>query len=158
MPRKKKNKEKSEKSRGLFDHINHIRSIQSSDYFDTLNDAEKKTFNHYMICRFLSMDKSIIDEVSYISKYFNKIDSKNFYKLCCEIVPLKNRTFFSYVKGKKEDFSDELVSLLCKKFEVSSREAKEYLSYYTCNVHNRHELEKICKGFGLTDKEIKKLL
>ena len=52
MPRKKQTNETTVKSRGLFDHINQIRNIKNPNYFDTLTDVEKKSFNHYMICRF----------------------------------------------------------------------------------------------------------
>jgi hypothetical protein len=54
MPRKKKSTTE-EKNKGLFDHINHIRRDKSADYYSSLNETEKKSFNHYMIVRCLSM-------------------------------------------------------------------------------------------------------
>jgi hypothetical protein len=146
-----------EKQRGLFDHISHIRTKKSPDYFDTLSDSEKKSFNHYMICRVLSMDKSVIEEVAFVTKYFDKIDSRNFYILCCNIIPMTNR-FFPYIKSKKNKYNEELVELVAKKFEVSTTEATEYIMQLFLDKHGTNILKDICSGFGKTDKEIKKLL
>ena len=55
---------------GLFDHINHIREVKNKDYYKSLSEEEKKSFNKYMIIRFLSMDVDIIEDVSFVSKYF----------------------------------------------------------------------------------------
>jgi hypothetical protein len=46
MKQKKTTEEKS-KSRGLFDHINHIREVKDPEYYTNLSDAEKTTFNKY---------------------------------------------------------------------------------------------------------------
>jgi hypothetical protein len=34
------------KALGLFDHVNHIKGVQDPKYFDTLTDADKKSFTH----------------------------------------------------------------------------------------------------------------
>ena len=97
MPRKKQSTEPKIKGKTIFDHINQIRNIKSESYFSTLSDEDKKTFNHYMICRFLSMDVRCIYEVSYLSKVFDKMDSKSFYRLCCELIPPSKYT--PYIKS-----------------------------------------------------------
>lgn len=153
----KTNNAPTTKVKGLFDHISHIRQIKSPDYFDKLTDDEKKSFNHYMICRVLSMDKSIIEEVSFISKYFSVIDSKNFYKLCCEVVPY-SKGFFPYIKRKGEKINKDLLQLIIKKFNISLNTATEYYYLLSDTKHGIHELNEICKGYGHTEKEIKKLM
>jgi hypothetical protein len=84
----KKSKKVSEESNepavkavGLFDHVNQIKGVQNPKYFDTLSDADKKSFAHVMILKFLSMDRANLDTLSYISKYQDTIPSKNFYTL-----------------------------------------------------------------------------
>ena len=150
-------KTKEIKQRGLFDHINHIRQSKSPDYLSTLNDGELKTFNHYMICRILSMDSSIIEEVALISKYFNKMDSGAFYKLCCEIVP-SGRAFFPYIKRKGVKINKDLLEYVCNKFEVGMMIADEYCRMLYSTDAGIEELKSICRGYGLTDKETDKLV
>ena len=155
MPKLKKTKEI--KTKGLFDHINHIRQVKNPDYLSTLNDGELKSFNHYMICRVLSMDSSIIEEMALLSKYFNKMDSNSFYKLCCEVVP-GGRAFFPYIKRKGVKINNDLLEYVCKKFDVGSRIADEYCRILYSMDGGIDELKSICKAYGLTDKEVDKLV
>ncbi len=155
----KPKKQKSETdAKGLFDHVNHIRQKQNSDYFSTLTEADKKSFNKYMILRFLSMDQSIIEEIAYISKYMDVLDEEAMYKCLIAVVPI-SRNYFPYVKSKVEiKFSNQLIDLVCKKFECSTTEAEDYCNVLTkIDVDNLY-LTDICRGFGLTDKEIKTTL
>ena len=73
MKSKKKTAEDTIKVKGLFDHINHIREVKNPDYYNTLSDVEKTSFNKYMIVRFLSMDPDLVEEMAFISKYFQLI-------------------------------------------------------------------------------------
>ena len=57
------------KSKGLFDHINHLREKQDPHYFDTLTDEDKRSWSNYMVCRFLSMQPELIDTINEIQKY-----------------------------------------------------------------------------------------
>jgi len=141
------------KALGLFDHVNHIRKVQSLDYYDTLSDVDKKSFNHFMILRTLSMDRSSIDSISSIAKYQSIVPSRNFYMLCTAVTNQTN-TYFPYIKSSAKSFSDKLIELVSKKFEVSTFEAKEYCRIYMKDESGVNELRLICKGYGLTDKEV----
>jgi len=103
------------------------------------------------------MDKSIIEEVAFISKYFSVIDSRNFYKLCCEIVPY-SKGFFPYIKKKAEKVNKDLLDLIAKKFLVSTNTASDYYFLLANTTHGMHELNKLCQSYGYNEKEIKKLL
>ena len=155
MPKIKKTTELKQKS--LFDHINHIRQVKSGNYISTLTESELKSFNSYMICRVLSMDSSIIEEIALISKYFDKMDAESFYKLCCEIVPM-GRGFFPYIKNKNKKINDNLIEYVCKAFDVSSKTAEEYCRILYKTIDGVKELKSICKKYGLTDKEVDKLI
>ena len=65
--------------RVLFDHIKWITEKQTKDYWDTLNDTERKRWSNYMINRFLSMKVEWIDFVNEMQKY--PISSKDLYKI-----------------------------------------------------------------------------
>jgi len=41
--------------KSLFDHVKAITNEQNPKYFDTLEEADKKTWSNYMLLRFLSM-------------------------------------------------------------------------------------------------------
>ena len=146
----------SQKAKTLFDHVNQIRNIKDKDYFKSLSPIDKKSFNHYMICRFLSMDLNSIDEVCYISKFFDKVPSDLFYSLCCAVIsPVK---FTPYIKSKKIKFNDDLIQIISRKYEVSTHVADEYCRILLSTEIGRSELKSICSGYGLSEKEICKLL
>ena len=144
------------KKLGLFDHINHIRNVKDKDYFNNLSTEEKKSFNHYMIFRFLSMDSEIISEISFLSKYFDKIPSENLYKLLIEIIPSKKYT--PYIKKTKSNYTDELVEIISKYCEVGSRTSIQYLDTLFQSQYGIDEVKNICRKIGKSDKEISKLI
>ena len=145
------------KQKGLFDHINHIRQFKSKDYLSTLNTSELKSFSPYIICRVLSMDSSIIDEIAMVSKYFDKMDIESFYKLCCEITPY-GRGFYPFIKNKNTKINNDLLEYICKKFDVGCRVADDYCRILYSTDGGVNELKAICKGYGLTDKEVDKII
>lgn len=145
------------KALGLFDHVNHIRKVQSPDYYDKLSDADKKSFNHFMLLRFLSMDRSSIDNISSIAKYQSDIPSRNFYALCTAVTN-QSSAYFPYVKSNSKGFTSDLLNLVSKRFEVSKSEAKEYCHLYMKDEIGVIELKSICKSYGLTDKEVDSIM
>lgn len=149
-----------EKQKGmtLFDHIKHIEKIQNVDYYNNLTDLDKKTFNHFMILRGLSMNADLLDDVSFIFRYFDVIPSPQFYKLLISIIPINNK-FNAWIKSKKnKKYSDELIELISRKFETSEKESIEYLELFNLTESGQKELKTICQGFGLNDREVDKIL
>jgi hypothetical protein len=160
----KKSKQVSEESNepavkavGLFDHVNQIKGVQNPKYFDTLSEADKKSFSHVMILKFLSMDRANLDTLSYISKYQDTIPSKNFYTLLISAIPKTNQ-FHKYIKAGKNRFPDEFYQLLARWFECSSSEAEEYAEILIQTDAGLNEMINICKAYGLTEKEVEKLM
>lgn len=151
--RGRKKAEPSVKGIGLFDHIKHIRSIQDPDYFKNLTDLDKKSFNHFMILKALSMNPAVLDEVSTMFKYFDKIPSPQFYQLLIGLIP-PDKKFYPWVKAKKLPYSNELLELVARYFEISKKEAGEYATMLCSSEKGRKTLEQLCRDFGLTDKEV----
>ena len=156
MKRKKTTEEKI-KSRGLFDHINHIREVKNPEYYSTLSDEEKTSFNKYMIVRFLSMDPDLIEEMAFISKYFQLVPNEQFYKLLIEVVP-KGRKFCKYIKGTNDGVNKTVLECICKKFSVGEDDAKDYYSVLTSSEVGLKDLVTLIQGFGYTEGEIEKML
>ncbi len=150
---RKKKEEGTIKGIGLFDHIKHIRTIQDPDYFKNLTDLDKKTFTHFMILKALSMNPSLLSDISDLFKYFDKIPSAQFYTLLIRVVPINN-TFYPWVKAPKSQVSEIVIELISKYFEISKLEAKDYALLLLTKPDGIKELENFCRDFGFTDKEI----
>ena len=127
MKRKSTNKPKV---KGLFDHIKQITMFQNPKYWDTLNDGDKKTWNNYMIHRFLSMNPNWIELVNGIQQYW-KLEPEVLYKFYISVIP-KSKSFLRYVKSKKPSKVEGwAMEHLIDYFETSSREIEDYLDIMT---------------------------
>lgn len=166
MKKEKKSEPKSQKKnkslvgnaqKGLFDHLNQIRTTKNPDYWSTLSDKEKKNFNHWMILTGLSQDESLIPLCSQLWEegYYDKIPSPQFYTLLCQLVPYSDRKF-GWNKAKKKNL--ELLEYIAKWFSISTREADEYFSIFMSSENGMVELSKILEGSGLSDKEAEQVL
>ena len=143
------------KTKSLFDHITHITSKQTKNYWENLNDADRKTWSNYMVHRFLSMNMNWVDIVNELQKY--KLKPKDLYRLYTEILP-KGKQWLRYTKGKKVmKHPVWVVEIVTKYHEVSVKEANEYLEIYYSSEQGKAELKSILQKFGTEPKEIKKL-
>lgn len=155
--KKKKAKSETPKGLGLFDHIKHIQKFSNPDYFSTLTDLDKKTFNPFMILRALSMNPDNLEAVSFLYRYFDKIPHPQFYKLIISLFPPGG--YYPWIKGiKKHKYSKTLLELMVRKFEVSPTEATDYINLLDATQEGKKELFSIVRGFGHTDKEIEKIM
>lgn len=157
-PGKKKSLEKNDqKEKGLFDHLNQIRTTKNPKYWNTLSDKEKKAFNHWMILLALSQDESLIPLCAELWKegYYDRIPSPQFYTLLCELVPCSNRKF-AWNKAKKKNLV--LLGYISAWYSISTREAQDYLSIFMLDDKGMTELAKILEGCGLSDEEAEKVL
>jgi len=145
------------KTKSLFDHITQIREIKNPKYFDTLSSADIKSFNKYTLLMGLSMDKSIIEEIAFVSKYFDILPEKHLYTVLCDLVPHERR-FCKWIKPNKVKFNKELIELVVNKFEVSKDEAYSYCVTFFKTEEGINNLIDICKQYGKSDKEIEGLI
>lgn len=161
MPKKKeKNNEEKIKVKGLFDHLNAILKTQDPNYFSKLSDADKKTWSNYMINRFLSMNEDWVEIISELDKYTTaqQLNPKLAYKLYIDIFP-KSNIFLKYIKNEKDkSYKNEVIELISKYFQISKKEAIEYLNIFYSSSSNLEELKDIIKKYGFTDKEINKMI
>ena len=113
-----------------------------------------KTFNSYIINRWLSMDIDFIEIVNYFQKYsIGLLQPKEVYKWYCDVLP-KGKRYNKYIKGKKSKKYDEWITkLLCNHFECSKLQVIEYLE-----LINKQELKNILEMYGTNKKQIKKAI
>ena len=148
---KKKSTKNKPKVKGLFDHIKQITMYQNPNYWDTLNDGDKKSWNNYMIHRFLSMNPNWIELVNGIQQYW-ELEPKVLYKFYISVIP-KSKSFLRYVKSKKPSKVEGwAMEHLIDYFETSSREIEDYLEIMT-----KQQVETIIMKYGVTDKELKQV-
>lgn len=140
------------KSKGLFDHIDEIYINQRTNYFDVLSDAEKKTYNNFMVNKFISMNPHQLPIVNEIQKY--NLDSNIHYLFYSQLLP-KGKQFNKYIKKTKDiKYEEWLVEIVIKHFNVSTVEAEEYLEIYY--KQNKSALRMLCETYGVDSKRLKK--
>lgn len=141
----------------LFDHIKQITNVQNPNYWDTLDESDKKTWSNYMVFRFLSMNTDWIDLIAEIQPYVQTLPPKTLYRTLIDLIP-KGRHFLKYVKGSKStNYEKWLEEIIVREFECSTRESDEYLEILYSTRNGREEIKKLCERYGIEQKEIKKL-
>jgi hypothetical protein len=152
----KPNEDPKPKKKSVFDHVKHIRQVQDPRYYTSLSDDDKKSFNHFMILRALSMDENLVESMAQLYQVLDKIPSPQFYQLLINIVPKSNR-FYPWVKSRVLKHNKELLGYVAKRFKVAKYQANEYVNLLIRTEEGQAELIAICKAFGLEDKEVEAL-
>lgn len=142
----------------LFDHLKQITEVQNPNYFDSLDDASKKSFSNFMVHRFISMNPEWLDLISELQPYTELLDAKSLYLAYIGLLP-KGKTYLKYVKGKKDNdkYEDWLLELIVRYYECSVRVAKEYLYMLYQTQEGRENIKDICEKYGVAPEKIKKL-
>ena len=105
----------------------------------------------------LGMDQMIIEEIAFVSKYFDILPEKQLYKVLCDFVP-HGRRFCKWIKPNKVKFNKELIQLVANKFEVSKDDAYIYCVLFFRTESGINNLIEICKQYGKSEKEIEGLM
>jgi len=133
----------------IFDWLKQI-TYNKGDW-DSFSDDDKKSWNNYMVHRFLSMNPDYIEVVNIVQKY-QYLTDKQVYTIYKNLIPKRN-VFLKYIKGKKDKTSAEDIKYLADYFDCSTREIKEYI-----DIVPKEELANILDNFKVTTskKKIKK--
>ena len=142
------------KTKGLFDHINQITSVQNPDYWETLLDGDKKSFSNYMVHRFLSMKMEWVELVNELQKY--KLQPKELYKLYINVLP-KGKQWLKYIKRRNQmEYPNWLINIVSNDMEVSKQEAKQAIDMYYLTEGGMLELGQLAQKWGIEPKKIEK--
>ena len=133
----------------IIDWINQVLVHKKS--WDSFNESEQKSFNPFIINRWLSMDEEFIEVVNYFQKYsIGTLEPREVYKWYSNFLP-KGKRFNKYIKGKKnKKYDPELINIMCEYFQCSKTEVKENLS-----LISKEELKEILQKYGTDPKQIK---
>ena len=132
----------------IFDWINEISYNKTP--WSSFTEKNQESFNRYMINRFISMKEDYIDIVNLVQKY--PLSDMALYNFYCKTI-LKKKTFFRYIKPKKDTMNDLLTSILANDFNVSKREIKD-----SQHLISKSLSKSILQKRGIDEKQIKKLL
>jgi len=142
------------KTKGLFDHINQITSVQNPNYWETLLDGDKKSFSNYMVHRFLSMKMEWVELVNELQKY--KLQPKELYKLYINVLP-KGKQWLKYIKRRNQmEYPNWLINIVSNDMEVSKQEAKQAIDMYYLTEGGMLELGQLAQKWGIEPKRIEK--
>ena len=141
--------------RVLFDHIKWITEKQTKDYWDTLNDTERKRWSNYMINRFLSMKMDWISFVNEVQQY--NLKPRDLYRLYIDMLP-KGKQWLKYTKRRKKmNYPNWLLEVMIKDFKISISEARSHLDILYMTEQGKIEIREILMKYGTEEKLIKSI-
>ena len=133
-----------------FDHLKNLHTKKKN--WDEFNDEEKKNFNVFIINKALSFNPNYLNIVNLVQKHSaGQITQKEVFKIYFSLLPTKFR-FYKWVKGKKDKKDKEKSEYLATHFNVSTREAYDYLT-----ILDKKSVNNIIKNYKWnTQKKITK--
>ena len=141
--------------RELFDHIKWITEKQTKDYWDTLNDTERKRWSNYMINRFLSMKMDWTSFVNEVQQY--NLKPKDLYRLYVDILP-KGKQWLKYTKRRKKmNYPNWLLEVMIKDFKISISEARSHLDILYMTEQGKIEVREVLMKYGTEEKLLKSI-
>ena len=104
----------------IFDHIKNITTNKGTYLGD-------EGWNNWMINRFLSMDPDYCEVVNVVQKNTWQMKGEYLYNLYQDLIP-KQYKYLKYIKStKKHEYDLDQVEAVVTYFEVSKKEAKQYI-------------------------------
>ena len=104
----------------IFDHIKNI-TTNKGPYLG------EEGWNNWMINRYLSMDPDYCEVVNIVQKNTWQMKGEYLYNLYKDLIPQQYK-YLKYIKAKnKKEYKVEQVEAIQAYFEVSKKEAKEYI-------------------------------
>ena len=125
-----------------FDHVKNLHTKKRR--WGDFNDEEKKSFNVFIINKTLSFNPNYLNIVNMVQNYtgLNQILSqKEVFNLYFNLLPTKFR-FYRWIKGAKTKKHKENAEYLAMHFNVSTREAYDYL-----NILDKKTIKSITKNY-----------
>lgn len=135
----------------LFGWLEEITNKKSP--WEKFSDEDKKTFNSFMIHKYISMYEPYCEVANIVQKIDYK-DKERIYKVYSNILP-KKKLFLRFIgkSNKKDKISEELINYICMIYQCGTSEAEELISLLK-EEGVRHNLVRL----GIEEKEIKKLI
>jgi len=125
-----------------FEHVKNLHTKKRR--WEDFNDEEKKSINVFIINKTLSFNPNYLNIVNMVQNYtgLNQVLSqKEVFNLYYSLLPTKFR-FYRWIKGEKSKKDKEKAEYLAMHFNVSTREAYDYLQ-----ILDKKSINKIIKNY-----------
>ncbi len=104
----------------IFDHIKNITTTKGPYLGD-------EGWNNWMVNRYLSMDQEYCEVVNIVQKNTWQMKGEYLYNLYKDLIPQQYK-YLKYIKAtKKKEYKSEDIEAVQAYFEISKKEAKEYI-------------------------------
>jgi hypothetical protein len=133
----------------IFDWLNQI--TYDKQPWNSFTEEDKKSFEPYMIHRFLSMNPEYIEFVNLVQT-FPYTDKEKIYNIYLYMIP-KKKMFLKYIKSSLKKRQEKLLGYVASYYECSLGEANEYI-----DILRENGVKDILNKMGVDEKEQKKLL
>ena len=133
----------------IFDWLNQI--TYDKQPWNSFTEEDKKSFEPYMIHRFLSMNPEYIEFVNLVQT-FPYTDKEKIYNIYLYMIPRK-KMFLKYIKSSTKKKQEKLLGYIASYYECSLGEANEYI-----DILRENGVKDILNKIGVDEKEQKKLL
>jgi hypothetical protein len=133
----------------IFDWLNQI--TYDKQPWNSFTEEDKKSFEPYMIHRFLSMNPEYIEFVNLVQT-FPYTDKEKIYNIYLYMIP-KKKMFLKYIKSSLKKKQEKLLGYVASYYECSLGEANEYI-----DILRENGVKDILNKMGVDEKEQKKLL
>ena len=133
----------------IFDWLNQI--TYDKQPWNSFTEEDKKSFEPYMIHRFLSMNPDYIEFVNLVQT-FPYTDKEKIYNIYLYMIP-KKKMFLKYIKSSAKKRQEKLLGYVASYYECSLGEANEYI-----DILRENGVKDILNKMGVDEKEQKKLL
>lgn len=133
----------------IFDWLNQI--TYEKQPWNSFTEEDKKSFEPYMIHRFLSMNPDYIEFVNLVQT-FPYTDKEKIYNIYLYMIP-KKKMFLKYIKSSRAKRQEKLLKHIASYYECSLGEAEEYI-----DILRENGVKNILNQLGVEEKEQKKLL
>ena len=130
----------------IFTYLSNILYKKSDNVFSNIDSED--TYNHYMMCRWLSMHspqvaKVVNDTANWLYPIFNTKEES--YKFLNTIIPHQNFRRINYIKKNKKNTAEKgetIVNIIAQNMEISKREVNLYVKQLNL------DLEKYENNYG----------
>ena len=133
----------------IFDWLKEVTYIKSN--WDVFSNEQIKSFEPYLINRFLSMSKSYVELINYVQT-IPYTEKEKYYKVYCSLIP-KQQFWSKYIKQTGKQHNVDLIKYMTVYFECNSKDAIDYI-----DILDKDAIIKCLSDVGIESKEIKKLI
>jgi len=137
-------------SRDLIDHLKQVKEHKEDGYWESLDSQERKEWSSWLIHRFLSMSTDYLPVVNDVQGLLIGMDDRYVYEFWKNAIPPDPRFHNDIKADTKSDGTPEwLLDLVRDYYQISNKEAREYLDTFTSTSERRKALRQLAHKYGI---------